>query len=75
MRDLCRMILGGRDLPVGCCGLVCGLVGGEVVAALPRDKIGRASQDWCGYRKFMLEPYRACIAERINQTPELMPSN
>ncbi|TWH23644.1 putative transposase [Aminobacter sp. J15] len=25
-----------------------------------------------GYRKFVLEPYRAFIVERINQTPQLM---
>jgi hypothetical protein len=48
----------------------CGVVGGEVVSALPRERVccagqdGRSPQAGAG-------PHRAFIAERINQTPQL----
>lgn len=47
-----------------------GVVGGEAVAAPSGDRFGVAGRDGC-YRKRMLEPHRAFIAERIDQNPQL----
>ena len=40
-----------------------------LVAALPCHRLGFARQD--GHRKRVLEPHRAFIMERINQTSDL----
>ena len=63
--------LGRRELPVGG-GAVrcCGFVGGEVVAALSGDRLGRAGQDG-RTPQAVLEPHRDFIVERISQTPHL----
>ena len=60
-----------RELPE-CRGAVwcCGVFGGEMVAAPPCDWLVAPGQ-MGGHRKRVLEPHRAFVKERINQTPHL----
>ena len=63
--------LEGRELPRG--GVAVwgvGFVGGEVVAALPFDGLCCTGK-MVGHRKPVLDPHRAFIVKRLNQTPHL----
>ena len=61
----------GRKLPgSGVAVRCCGVVGGEVVAALSFDRLfwpGKMG----GHRRPVLDPHRAFIVKRLDQTPHL----
>ena len=64
-------VVEGRKLPgSGVAVRCCGVVGGEVVAALSGDRLFCARQDGRAPQA-VLDPHRAFIMKRLNQTPHL----